>query len=178
MRKLDLTAAQLREAVIECAVLGLASLLTYWLTTGLLTHVAAESRTANLIGGLWAVIATIFVCRVSYEASEKAAASRIVATFISFVICLLYLLFLPFHLWAFAVLIGLSALVAIIIGRRGDAIIAALTTAVVLVVAEASPHDAWKQPILRLGDTIVGVIVGVAAGWLSSRLVSAARRHA
>jgi uncharacterized membrane protein YccC len=174
MRKLDLTAAQLRDAVIGCTVLGLASVLTYWLTT----RVTFESSAANKIGGLWAVIATIFVCRVSYEASHKAAISRLVGTFVAFIVCLLYLLFLPFHLWAFAVLIGVSALVTVVIGRPGDAIVAAITTAVVLVVAEVSPHDAWRQPILRLADTIVGVVVGVAAGWLTSRLAAAARNRA
>jgi uncharacterized membrane protein YccC len=52
------------------------------------------------------------------------------------------------------------------IGRRpGDAITAGITTAIVMVVAAASPHDAWQQPILRLADTVIGVAVGVAAAW-------------
>ena len=38
--------------------------------------------------------------------------------------------------------------------------------AVVMVVAALSPHNAWRQPILRLIDTAVGVAVGVAAAWL------------
>ena len=46
---------------------------------------------------------------------------------------------------------------------------AAITTAVVLIVAEVSPHDAWAQPILRLADTVVGVAVGLAAAWLVRR---------
>lgn len=31
------------------------------------------------------------------------------------------------------------------------------------VVAALSPRDACKQPILRLGDTALGVVIGVAA---------------
>jgi uncharacterized membrane protein YccC len=38
-----------------------------------------------------------------------------------------------------------------------------ITTAVVMVVAALSPRDAWEQPILRLVDTALGVVTGVAA---------------
>jgi len=54
------------------------------------------------------------------------------------------------------------------------AVSAAITTTVVMVVAAISPHNAWEQPILRLGDTVIGVAVGVAAAWLDLRV---ARRH-
>ncbi len=56
-------------------------------------------------------------------------------------------------------------------GRPGDAITAGITTAVVMVSAASSPHDAWQQPILRLADTIVGVAVGVTAAWLHLRVI-------
>jgi hypothetical protein len=61
------------------------------------------------------------------------------------VLCLVYLIFLPFHAWALAVLIGLSALAVMLIGRPGDAVTAAITTAVVMVVAAVTPHDAWSS---------------------------------
>ena len=62
------------------------------------------------LGGRWAVISTIFAFRGSYTGSRGAAVSRIAATSVSFVLCLIYLIFLPFHIWALALLIGLSAL--------------------------------------------------------------------
>ena len=74
-------------------------------------------------------------------------------------------MFLPFHAWALPVLIGASALATILIGRPEDAIIAAITTTVLLVVAALSPQHAWLQPILRFFDTVVGVAVGIAAAW-------------
>jgi uncharacterized membrane protein YccC len=40
-----------------------------------------------------------------------------------------------------------------------------------MVVAKLSPHDAWRQPILRLADTAIGVAVGLAAAWLGLRAV-------
>jgi hypothetical protein len=52
-----------------------------------------------------------------------------------------------------------------LIGRPGDAVTAAITTVVVMVVAELSPHDAWQQPILRPAGTATGVAAGVAAAW-------------
>jgi uncharacterized membrane protein YccC len=90
---------------------------------------------------------------------------------VSFVYCLIYLAFLPFHTWALAVLVGVSALTATLIGRPGDAITAAITTTVVLLVAAVSPHGAWQQPILRLADTVIGVAVGVASAWLDQRVI-------
>jgi uncharacterized membrane protein YccC len=38
-------------------------------------------------------------------------------------------------------------------------------------VAEVSPHDAWRQPILRLADTVIGVVVGLAAAWTGLRAI-------
>lgn len=87
------------------------------------------------------------------------------ATIVSFVLCLIYLAFLPFHAWALAMLVGASALAAMLLGRPGDAVTAGITTTVILVAAAVSPQHAWQQPILRLADTIVGVAVGVAAAW-------------
>ncbi len=79
--------------------------------------------------------ATVFACRFSYDQSTTAAVSRVAATSVSFVLFLIDLIFLPFHAWALAVLIGASALVATLVGRPGDAITAGITTAVVMGVA-------------------------------------------
>lgn len=78
-----------------------------------------------------------------------------------------YLLIFPFHLWGMASLIGIGAIAVTMIGRPDDTITTSITTAVVMVVAAIGPHDAWRQPILRLVDTAVGVAVGVATAWTS-----------
>lgn len=163
---------EVREAVKESVVLGVACLITYLLATDILAHVYFLSHDDEILGGMWAVIATVFVIRGSYEQSVTAALSRVMATLVSFALCLIYLAFLPFHPWALAVLVGASALAATLIGRPGDAITAAITTTVVLVVAAVSPQHAWQQPILRLADTVIGVAVGVAAAWLELRLAA------
>jgi len=56
---------------------------------------------------------------------------------------------------------ALAPLSVTLIGRPGDAVTAAITTVVVMVMAELSWHDAWQQPILRLA----GTAIGVAAAW-------------
>jgi len=63
-----------------------------------------------------------------------------------------------------------------LIGRPGDAVTAAITTAVVMIVAAVSPHHAWQQPILRFADTAIGVAVGVAAAWVGIRVIRAVAR--
>jgi hypothetical protein len=163
--------AEVRVAVLDCGVLSLACLLAYWLVTFVFAHVYSVSRADDLVGSLWAVIATVFVFRDSYLRSVRAAASRMSATLVSFVICLIYLTFLPFHPWALAVLIGVSTLTVTLTGRPGDAITAGITTAAVMVTAALSPHDAWQQPILRMADTIIGIAVGIAAAWVGLRVL-------
>ena len=163
---------EVRHAVRQCAVLAVACLVSYLLATNIISHVHFLSREDELIGGLWAVIATVFVLRDSYQHSMTAALSRIMATLVSFALCLIYLAFLPFHPWALAVLVGGSALAATLIGRPGDAISAAIATTVLLVGAAVSPQQAWQQPILRLADTVIGVAIGVAAAWLELRVTA------
>jgi len=159
-----------REAVLDATLLALASLLAYWLTADLLSRLHTVSQTEHIVGGLWAAIATIFVSKGSYQQSVTAAVSRMAGTLVSFVVCFVYLVFLPVHLWAFALLIGVSALAPTLAGRPADAATAAITTAVLLALAPLSPQYAWQQPIYRLGDTVVGVIVGVAAAWVGRKL--------
>ena len=166
-----LSRGEIRDAAVDCGILAAACLITYWLATRMLAHVYLLSRDDELIGGLWAVIATIFVLRDSYRHSMTAAVTRMAATAVSFVLCLIYLIFLPSDIWAMAALIGLSALAVTLIGRPGDALTAAITTAVIMGAAALSPHDAWRQPILRFADTVIGVAVGVGTAWLSLRML-------
>jgi uncharacterized membrane protein YccC len=156
---------------VDSIVLAVACLISYLLTTRALSLVYSVSKDDDALGGMWAVIATVFLFRDSYTKSLAAAVSRIAATLVSFALCLAYLAFLPFHPWGLAILIGMSVLITALIGRPQDEITAGITTAVVMVVAKLSPHDAWRQPILRLADTAIGVAVGLAAAWLGLRAV-------
>jgi uncharacterized membrane protein YccC len=150
--------------------LGIASLITYLLVTHVLAPIHSISRASDLLGGMWAVIGTLFVYRESHRESVNAALTRVWATLLSFVLCLIYLLIFPFHPLGLAVLIGLGTFLLMAVGRDELVITAAITTAVVMVVAAVSPHDAWQQPILRGVDTAVGIAIGVAASSIALRL--------
>jgi uncharacterized membrane protein YccC len=157
-------------AVASGTILAIASLISYWLITAVLTREYFVSRDDDLLGGMWAAVATIFVYRESYDQSVRAALSRTFATLFSFVLCLVYLLIFPFHVVGMAVLIGVIAIILALVRRPEDIITAAITAVVVMVVAGISPKNAWMQPILRLVDTVVGILVGIAAAWISLRL--------
>ncbi len=161
--------AQIRAGTAGSFLLAISCLVSYWVTTKILTIAYSVSAADDALGGMWAVIATVFVFRDTYNKSLAAALSRMAATLVSFALCLAYLAFLPFHIWALAALVGLSVLVTTLIGRPEDEITAGITTTVVLVVAGLSPHGAWQQPILRLADTAIGVAVGLAAAWIGLR---------
>lgn len=161
---------RIRAAVVRSVALAISSLISYVLVTHAFAHVYSLSTADDLLGGMWAVVATVFVYRDSQKQSWAAAFSRIMATSLSFALCLVYLLIFPFHPWGLAVLIGIGSLVLMLIGRPEDVVTAGITTAVVMVVAALSPHNAWEQPLLRVVDTIVGIGVGLGASWITTRL--------
>jgi uncharacterized membrane protein YccC len=131
------------------------------------------SRSDDVLGGIWGVIATVFVYRTSHDASAVAALSRMAATLLSFFLCLIYLLVLPVGAVGLAAMVGLSGLAATLLGRPQDAVTASITTAIVLGVASLSPHNVWQQPILRLVDTTLGTAVGLGTAWFALRIIGA-----
>ncbi len=90
------------------------------------------------------------------------------ATFTSFVLCLIYLWLLPATIVGMAALIAIGVLLMFLIGRRDEAGLTAITIAVIMIVAAGNPQEAGLQPILRLVDTVVGIAVGVACKWVDS----------
>ena len=159
-------------AILHSLALAVACLVTYWLTVHGLARIHSVSAADDVLGGIWAVIATVFVYRTSYDGSATAALSRMAATLLSFSLCLLYLLVLPVDAVGMAAMIGVSGLAATLLGRPQDAVTASITTAIVLGVASLSPHDVWQQPILRLVDTALGTAVGLGTAWIALRFIA------
>jgi uncharacterized membrane protein YccC len=157
--------------------LGISSLITYLLVTHVVAPIHGVSKASDLLGGMWAVISTLFVYRQSHRESVTAALTRLWATLLSFVLCLIYLLLFSFHPLGLAVMIGLGTFLPMAVGHDELVTTAGITTAVLMVVAAVSPHDAWQQPILRGVDTAVGTAVGVAASSIALRLSTVCAPH-
>jgi uncharacterized membrane protein YoaK (UPF0700 family) len=102
-------------------------------------------RSDVLLGGMWAVVATTFVFRESRESTLSAALARLIATCVSFALCLAYLLIFQFSGFGIAVVIGVGTIVMILLGRQEDIVTTGITTAVVLVAAALSTQPAWHQ---------------------------------
>ena len=164
-RRLTFRPEAIRPALLDGVVLAVASLVTYLLAAHGLAAIHSLSEEDDLVGALWAVVATLFVCRFAYHESIDAADSRTIATLLSFVLCMAYLLVLPFSALGMAVLIGLGAVILQVFGHGQEIVTAGITTAVIMIIAGASPNP-WEEPILRLADTLLGIAVGVAAVWL------------
>jgi hypothetical protein len=158
------------QSVSHGVALAVCCFVSYKIITDLLALSRFAPRDDELLGGMWAVVATIFVFRYSYDESVRAALSRTSATLFSFALCLVYFLIFPFRLWGLVLLIAIGAIFLDLIGRSEDIITASITTAVVMVVAGISPEHAWKQPILRLLDTGVGIGVGIAGAYVGMAL--------
>ena len=150
--------------------MGIVCAISYWTMTYALASMVGKD--SDLLGGMWSAVATLFVFRGSRDDSLSAGASRLVATGVSFALCLPYLWVFPFTIPGLAALIGVGTLAMMLLGRQDDIVTTGITTVVVMVVAAISPTDAWLQPILRLVDTIVGVGVGIGGKWAGSYLYS------
>ena len=148
--------------------MAIACFISYSISTYVLSPIVATPDA--LLGGMWATVATVFVFRETRASSLAAGISRLIATGVSFALCLAYLLVLPFQPAGLAALLFAGTLILMALGRRDDIVTTGITTTVVMVVAAMSPQDAWHQPLLRLADTVVGIAVGVACKWLGSVL--------
>jgi uncharacterized membrane protein YgaE (UPF0421/DUF939 family) len=154
--------------VVYAVDMAIACLITYWLMTYVLARFV--DKPSDFLGGMWAVVATVFVFRETRVHSLSAGIACLIATCVSFALCLLYLWMLPFTPVGMAALLGLGTVVMALLGRRDDIVTTAITTTVVMVVAAMSPENAWHQPLLRLVDTVVGIAVGVTCKWIASFL--------
>jgi len=148
--------------------IGIACLITYWIITYLLYGFVNQA--SDFLGGMWAVVAVVFVFRDSRAHALSAGIARLIATCVSFALCLPYLWFFPFTPVDLAILVGIGTLVMALLHRRDDIVTTGITTAVVMVVAAMSPNEAWQQPLLRLFDTVVGIALGVICKWIGSYL--------
>jgi uncharacterized membrane protein YgaE (UPF0421/DUF939 family) len=146
--------------------LAVACLITYWIMAFALPRSFGWPTTP--VGVLWAVISTVFVYKDTRADSLAAGKSRLVATFVSVALCLVYLWLLPATPIGMTALIAIGVLMMIFIGRRDATNLTAITIAVIMIVAASNPQEAQLQPLLRLVDTILGVTVGVACKWLGS----------
>jgi uncharacterized membrane protein YgaE (UPF0421/DUF939 family) len=145
--------------------MAIACLITYAVMAFLLPHWGWPTTS---VGELWAVISTVFVYKDSRAHSLTAGMARLIATFVSFALCLIYLWLLPATIIGMAVLIAIAVLLMMLIGRQDEMGLTAITIAVIMIVATSNPQEAELQPILRLVDTVVGIAVGVICKWINS----------
>ena len=148
--------------------LAAASAITYGVMTFIVPLVA--NRPTEPVGILWAVISTVFVFRDTRAHSLSAGISRLAATGVSFALCFIYLLLFPANAVGMIVLIILSTLLIMMLDRRDEIGLTAISIAVVMIVAASTSEAAWDQPLLRLMDTVAGLAVGIACKWSASFL--------
>ena len=148
--------------------MALACFISYTIVTYVLSPFV--DKPDALLGGMWATVATVFVFRETRASSLAAGISRLIATCVSFALCLAYLVIFPFHPVGLAALLGIGTAIMMYLDRRDDIVTTGITTVVIMVVAAMSPQDAWHQPLLRLVDTVVGIAIGVACKWIGSFL--------
>ena len=125
-------------SLIYSIAMALACLVSFWIMTRLLNPIVAKDD--DLLGGMWAAVAAAFVFREARFNSIAAGTSRLVATFVSIVLCFAYLLVAPPSAVGMAILLAIGALIMMLLNRREELITTGITTIVVMVVAMLSPN--------------------------------------
>ena len=95
-----------RADVVYAIALTMASLLAYVIAYSVLEPFVRQAN--DVLGGLWATIATVFVFREARNPSLRAGVDRFFATCISCALTFVYLLLLPFSPVGMALIIGLG----------------------------------------------------------------------
>src|SRR5260370_21489950 len=134
--------------IIYALEMAIACAISYWIITYGLAPVV--DRASDFLGGMWAAVATVFVFRDTRANSVSAGLARLIATCVSFALCLLYLLLFPFQPVGMAALIGVGTVVMMLLGRREDIVATGITTAEGRGVGGMSPQDTGQQPLLGL----------------------------
>jgi hypothetical protein len=80
---ISLVSFQTGEVVARGAIVAILCVISYWLITHMLANTYSISRDDDFLGGMWAVVATIFVYRESNAESVRFALSRMAATSVS-----------------------------------------------------------------------------------------------
>src|SRR5215469_308162 len=101
--------------LVYSAVMAIACLITYWIMTYALSRFVDKS--SDFLGGMWAVVATVFVFRETRVQSLSAGIARFIATCVSFALCLFYLWIFPFTAVGMAALLGLGTVVMMLLDR-------------------------------------------------------------
>jgi len=114
--------------VVYSLNMGIACLVTYWIITYLLYGFV--DRASDFLGGMWAVVAVIFVFRDSRAHALSAGIARLIATCVSFASCLPYLLLFPFTPVGLAILPSIDTVAMALLHRRDDIVITRITTTV------------------------------------------------
>jgi len=95
--------------VVYSLNMAIACLITYWLITHMLSGFVNQA--SDFLGGMWAVVAVVFVFRDTRARAISAGIARLIATCVSFALCLPYLLVFPFTPVGLAALLGIGTLI-------------------------------------------------------------------
>ncbi|MEM7224735.1 MAG: FUSC family protein [Pseudomonadota bacterium] len=127
------------------------------------------------LGTVWGVIAAVFVIHDSGKGSFKLAVSLLIGTVLAALITLAYLLMFSFSVIGLGLCLGVGALLCRAFGRRDSLIPTSIAISVIMITAGApSDHETWFNPLLRLGNFLIGALCGTLVVALTSLLF---RRH-
>ena len=115
------------------------------------------------LGGLWALISGIVVLQATRRETWASAWLRLVGTLVGAAISSVYLTLLPFNPLGMAVTIGVAVLLCQLIGIPDHARLAALTVAVIMVIASLHPeYNPVFNAVLRFMESCIGTVLAVA----------------
>ncbi|MCP3697282.1 MAG: hypothetical protein GY920_01760 [Aliivibrio sp.] len=117
-----------------------------------------------MIGGLWAVISGFILDEDLNKATLfNTAKNRIVGTGIGSVLSAVYLLYIPFNVLTFTLLIMVCSFVCLLFSYNQYIKLANITIAVVVIVSTVTDANPIMNSFLRFIESTTGVLSGIIA---------------
>ncbi len=156
--------AYLRTVTITVLVL-VAYFLGYELNEVVPAHV-----TNAVIGALWSAVTVLAVFRDSWTETRLTFWSTLFSGLLGAGAAVLYLLFLPAHMWTLGAVMALSLLLGQALGfsDRGRQVVSTLL--LIVIFSHLNASNPWLNASMRMAEVVIGAGVGLVGGYLVRNL--------
>lgn len=150
----------LRSAIITVLVL-FAYFLGYGLDELVPTHV-----TAAVIGALWSAVTVLAVFKDHWQETRSSFWATLSSGVVGAIAAVIYLAYIPANMASLAVVMGLSLLLSQLLGftDRGRQVVSTLL--LIVIFSHLNTSAPWLNATMRMGEVLLGAIVGLAGGYL------------
>ncbi len=135
-----------------------------------LDEVVPAHVTNAVIGALWSAVTVLAVFRDTWTETRSTFWSTLFSGLIGAIAAVLYLLYVPAHMWTLGAVMALSLLLGQAFGfsDRGRQVVSTLL--LIVIFSHLNSSNPWLNASMRLAEVVIGAGVGLAGGYLFRNL--------